>query len=558
MTPKNRPILFIMMLVAGIYIGKSCNELGITSFSSNSRITDLLDQIEYLYVDSIDRSSLENAAVQAIIEELDPHSFYFSEEELAEMAEPMKGGFEGIGVEFLIQNDSLMVVTALPGGPSESAGIRAGDRIIKVDTLEISGPDLTNNQVVKLLKGKGGTVVNLQLIRGNSREVYEVEIIRARIPIHSIVASILLDNEIGYIKIIRFSATTSDEFKSALVTLENKGAHSFVIDLRGNGGGYLLAATDMIDRFLQEGLPIVYTEGKSSPRYTYSSKYDGEYAQFPIVVLIDESSASASEIFAGAMQDNDRGLIIGRRSFGKGLVQEEFPVEDEGALRLTTARFYTPSGRAIQKPYGEGIDYHEDHADRLESGEFYSLDSIRVTDSIAYKTSLGREVFGGGGITPDIFIPLDSTENNRALAELVWSGALRDAAFEWVDVNRIRLDKMSSSVELGSSDLWNHPTLGGLARIASASKEQNLETPKWNFEEEERIMKRFLAQVSRNMFGEAAYYLVLSEGDQFIDRAIYELLERSRFQLRDGRLYLLPANADTLISESFNLTPHGF
>jgi len=558
MTPRNRPILFVLMLLAGVYIGKSCNELGVPSFSSNSRITNLLDQIEYLYVDSIDRSSLEEAAVQAIIKELDPHSYYFSEEELAQMAEPMEGGFEGIGVEFLIQNDTLMVVTALPGGPSESAGIRAGDRIVKVDTLEISGPDLTNQKVIKLLKGAGGTKVDLVLIRSNSHVEYEVEIVRARIPIHSVVAAILLEDEIGYIKIIRFSATTSDEFKTALVALQRNGAESFVIDLRGNGGGYLRATTDMIDRFLPEGLPIVYTEGKSSPRYTYSSMYDGEYSQFPMVVLIDESSASASEIFAGAMQDNDRGLIIGRRSFGKGLVQHEYPVEDEGALRLTIARFYTPSGRAIQKPYGEGVDYHEDHVNRLESGELYSADSIKVTDSIAYKTILGREVFGGGGITPDIFIPLDSTENNRALAELVWSGALRDAAFEWVDVNRTRLDNMSSSIELGSSDLWHHVTDGGLAQISAASKNQNLQTPRWNSEEEERIMKRFLAQVSRNMFGESAYYLVLSEGDEFIDRAIYELLERSRFQLRDGRLYLLPANADTLISESFNLTPHGF
>jgi carboxyl-terminal processing protease len=558
MMHKNRPILFILMLVVGIYIGKGCNEFGGPSFYSNSRVTDLLDQIEYLYVDSIDRYALEEAAVQAIIEELDPHSYYFSEEELASIAEPLAGGFEGIGVEFLIQNDSLMVVTALPGGPSESAGIRAGDIIIKVDTLEISGPELTNNKVIKLLKGKGGTVVNLQLLRSNSQEVYEVEIIRARIPIHSVVASILIEEEIGYIKIIRFSATTSDEFKTALVSLQMRGANAFVIDLRGNGGGYLEAATDMIDRFLPEGLPIVYTEGKSSPRYTYSSLYDGEYSHIPLVVLIDEGSASASEIFAGAMQDNDRGLIIGRRSFGKGLVQNEYHIEDEGALRLTVARFYTPSGRAIQKPYGEGIVYDQDRADRLESGELYSADSIKVTDSIAYMTSLGREVFGGGGITPDIFIPLDSTENNRALAELVWSGTLRDAAFDWVDANRITLDKMSSSVELGSSALWNDDTGGGLAQITNASKEQNNFTPRWNSEEEERIMERFLAQVSRNIFGESAYYLVLSEGDEFIDRAIYELLERSRFQLRDGRLYLLPANADTLISESFNLTPHGF
>jgi carboxyl-terminal processing protease len=331
-----------------------------------------------------------------------------------------------------------------------------------------------------------------------------------------------------------------------------------IVDLRGNGGGYLKAATDMIDQFLIEGLDIVYTEGKSSPRRTYKSLYNGEYSELPISVLIDESSASASEIFAGAMQDNDRGLIVGRRSFGKGLVQEEFEVPISGALRLTIARFYTPSGRAIQKPYGDGIDYSQDHENRMTSGELFFEDSIQAGDTTIYLTTLGRSVYGGGGISPDIFVPMDSSSANRALAELVWTGSLREGAFTWVDDNREVLSEMSSYIELGASELWKHPVDGGLAQMMKASKYMMGYWPSWTLEEESIIQERFLAQVSRNLFGEEEYYRVLADGDEFIDRALYELLEADRFRLREGRLYLLPAEADSLISHSFNIVPNGF
>ncbi|MDA0731335.1 MAG: S41 family peptidase [Bacteroidetes bacterium] len=541
MSQSKQPLVIAIALALGLMLGKGCEDGSLSSNSRvGSRISHILDQIEVLYVDSINREALVDVAVEAIVDELDPHTYYFSRAELEEMAAPMEGNFEGIGVEFIIQNDTLIVVNAIAGGPSESAGIRSGDRIVKVGDEEISGANLTNKRVMELLKGARGTKVDLSLLHSGSNEEYDVVIVRDRIPIHSVVASFILEENVGYIKVIRFSATTASEFAEAMHDLEQEGANSVIVDLRANGGGYMSAATDMIDRFLDQGLGIVYTEGKASPRRDYISKYDGEYRSWPIAVLIDESSASASEIFAGAMQDNDRGLIVGRRSFGKGLVQEEFEVpnsnEGSGALRLTVARFYTPSGRAIQKPYGEGIDYEHDYEDRLQSGELFLNDSIIKTDSVVYRTLFGREVFGGGGITPDVFIPLDSTSGYRALAELVWTGVLRDAAFKWVDAHR------GERVSI-TSDNWLDSQTGGMASIKSVAKEQGTVWPQKSSEEGrlqiERIMNRFYAQVARDLYGDNAYYQVLIHGDEFTSRALYELLQNDRFKVRDGGVYLL-------------------
>lgn len=541
MSQSKQPLVIAITLALGLMLGKGCEDGSLSNNSRvGSRISHILDQIEVLYVDSINREALVDVAVEAIVDVLDPHTSYFSRAELEEMAAPMEGNFEGIGVEFIIQNDTLIVVQAIAGGPSESAGIRSGDRIVRVENEEISGADLTNKRVMELLKGARGTKVDLSLLHSSSNEEYNVEIVRDRIPIHSVVASFILEEHVGYIKVIRFSATTAAEFAQAMHDLEQDGATSVIVDLRANGGGYMSAATEMIDRFLDQGLGIVYTEGKASPRRDYVSKYDGEYRNWPIAVLIDESSASASEIFAGAMQDNDRGLIVGRRSFGKGLVQEEFEVpnsnEGSGALRLTVARFYTPSGRAIQKPYGEGIDYENDYEDRLQSGELFLNDSVIKMDSVVYRTLFGREVFGGGGITPDIFIPLDSTIGYRALAELVWTGVLRDAAFKWVDAHR-------GEVVSRTSDNWLDSKTGGMASIKSAAEDQGTVWPKKSSEEGkiqiERIMNRFYAQVARNLYGDNAYYKVLINGDDFTARALYELLQKDRFKVQDGGVYLL-------------------
>lgn len=561
-----QPLIIALTLAAGLLIGRGCDDVSVHSSHKNNRIAHILDQIEFLYVDSIDRESLIDVAVQSIIEELDPHTNYFSREEIEENTVLMEGNFEGIGVEFIIQDDTLMVVNAILGGPSESAGIKAGDRIVEVGGESISGKDLDNDRVMKLLKGPRGTKVELGLLRNdhigddldsNFVDRFEVIIERAKIPIHSVVASFVLENKVGYIKVIRFSATTASEFEKAMTDLELQGATSVIVDMRGNGGGYLHAATDMLDRFLDEGLGIVYTEGKASPRIDYNSSYDGEYSNWPIAVLIDESSASASEIFAGALQDNDRALIVGRRSFGKGLVQEEFPVPNPisgaGALRLTVARFYTPSGRAIQKPYGEGVDYDQDYQERIDSGELFLQDSIHNSDTLTFRTSLGRKVYGGGGITPDIFIPLDSSQFNRALAELVWTGALRDAAFTWVDFHR---DENLEENLSETSPIWTDKNTGGMATIKNTAIRQGTVWPEKlseeGREEIERIMIRFFAQVVRNIKGENAYYKVRTAGDEFVERALYELLKEGRFGTREGRVYLL-LNDSTITDQTLNM-----
>jgi len=561
-----QPLIIALTLAVGLLLGRGCNDTSVNSLQKDNRISHILNQIEVLYVDSIDRESLIDVAVQSIVQELDPHTNYFSREEILANTSLMEGNFEGIGVEFIIRDDTLMVVNAIPGGPSENAGIKSGDRIVEVGGESISGQDLNNDRVMKLLKGPRGTKVDLGLIRnGHAWDetgttlggVFKVTIERERIPIHSVVASFLLENKVGYIKVIRFSATTALEFESSMKDLAQKGATSVIVDIRGNGGGYLRSATDMIDRFLDEGLGIVYTEGKASPRIDYTSSYNGEYSSWPIAVLIDESSASASEIFAGALQDNDRGLIVGRRSFGKGLVQEEFSVPNAisgaGALRLTVARFYTPSGRAIQKPYGEGVDYDQDYQDRIESGELFLEDSIQPTDTVTYRTLLGRKVYGGGGITPDIFIPLDSSQTNRAMAELVWTGALRDAAFTWVDLHRAEgLENNLSE----SSSIWTNKTKGGLSAIKFAAEKQGTVWPDKSNEEGreeiERIMIRFFAQVIRNVKGDNAYYKVRTAGDEFVERALYELLEEGRFGTREGRVYLL-LNDSVLTDQTLNI-----
>ncbi|HHZ96735.1 MAG TPA: PDZ domain-containing protein, partial [Flavobacteriales bacterium] len=464
--------------------------------------------------------------------------------------------FEGIGVEFIIKDDSLMVVSVIEGGPSEKAGVLDGDRIVEVGEVEVSQEKLDNKRVMKLLKGERGTRVELGLVRSGSFEHVNVEIERDRIPIYSVVASFVLENEVGYIKINRFSATTAIEFEKAMNEIELEGVNSLIIDLRSNGGGYLNPAVDMIDLFLNKDEEILYTEGNAVARKNYLSRVDGEYKDWPLAIIIDENSASASEIFAGAMQDNDRAIILGRRSFGKGLVQEEYDVPGAGALRLTIARFYTPSGRAIQKPYGKDVNYEHDQIDRFDSGELYFEDSIKVADTVIFRTKLGRPVFGGGGITPDIFIPINNPGSNAVLSELVWTGAIRDAAFSWIDLHRNELpDNLSES-----SKIWMDINKGGKATIKRVVAEMEMVWPESSTEEGregiERIMNRFYAQVIRIVEDDNGFYRALYEGDDAIERALYELLEERRFGSRDGRLYLLPEiepNQSDSLSQTLNI-----
>ena len=557
---NGQPLVLAVALVAGLWLGRGCggwnggeNSDSRGGFQGHwnasgdqARLLNVLHRIEDLYVDTFDRSKLVDAAIGAMLEKLDPHTVYFSGEELAAMSENMEGNFEGIGVEFIIQDDTLMVVSAIPGGPSESAGVQAGDRILEVEGAPISGPELDNRQVMDLLKGPRGTEVTLGLSRRDDR--FQVRLTRDRIPIQSVVASFVSEDSVGYVKAIRFAANTAQEFEEAMAMLEAEGANSVVVDLRGNGGGYLNAVVDMVELFLDQGDPIVYTEGKSSPRRTYKTRFRGPYADWPVAVLVDEGSASASEIFAGAVQDNDRGVVVGRRTFGKGLVQEEFPVPGSGALRLTVARFYTPTGRAIQKPY---TDYEDDFDVRLASGELYYEDSMPLVDSLRYLTPLGREVFGGGGIAPDVFVPWDSTATSAWVSEWIWTGVLRDAVFTWMDGNRDILMTCQSPGDIEALPNWRQSVVESVyAQVARDGWSGREPTE----EESAKLRHRFLAQIVRSHWGESASYEVLIQGDEGVARAFHALAKGQPFVRVRGAVSLNLTNKDI----NNNNEEHGF
>ena len=532
--PSWQPLAYAVILILGVYIGLQTgggSSNGMNMVGPRSALNGVLDRVEQTYVDPVVREELEQVALDAVLEKLDPHSLFISAEELAALAEPMEGNFEGIGVEFIIQRDTLMVVAAIPGGPSEKAGVRAGDRILTVDSVAISGPDLTNQRVMELLKGPRNTTVVVGLDRADT--VKHVLLRRDRIPIHSVVCAANLDGQRGYIKVIRFAQNTAEEFELAMATLADEGLNEVIVDLRGNGGGYLNAVVPMVESFLEEDDLVVYTEGEHVPRRTYKARRDGRWKDWDIAVLVDESSASASEIFAGAIQDHDRGPVIGRRTFGKGLVQEEFSIATLGALRLTVARFYTPTGRAIQRPYGEDVDYGDDYFARYERGELFHQDSIATVDSLTYTTPAGKVVHGAGGITPDVFVALDTIRWSGYLSDLSWTGTLRDAAFAYVDANRAAAESQAQSAGEG---LESDALLAFLIEYAEA---EGISPPDdWTDEERSELSDRMAAQVIRNVAGEDAYYTFLSRSDEAVDEATHWLENKSRMAIVDGRLTL--------------------
>ena len=533
-TPSWQPLAYAVILILGVYIGLQTgggSSNGLNMVGPRSALNGVLDRVEQTYVDPVVREELEQVALDAVLEKLDPHSLFISAEELAALAEPMEGNFEGIGVEFIIQQDTLMVVAAIPGGPSEKAGVRAGDRILTVDSVAISGPDLTNQRVMELLKGPRNTTVVVGLDRADT--VKHVLLRRDRIPIHSVVCAANLDGQRGYIKVIRFAQNTAEEFELAMETLAQQGLSEVIVDLRGNGGGYLNAVVPMVESFLEADDMVVYTEGEHVPRRTYKARRDGRWKDWDVAVLVDESSASASEIFAGAIQDHDRGPVIGRRTFGKGLVQEEFSIATLGALRLTVARFYTPTGRAIQRPYGEGVDYGDDYFARYERGELFHQDSIATIDSLTYVTPAGKVVHGAGGITPDVFVALDTVRWSGYLSDLSWTGTLRDAAFAYVDANRAEAERQAQSAGEGlESDAL-------LAFLIEYAEGEGISPPaEWTEAERSELSDRMAAQVIRNVAGEQAYYTFLTQGDDAIERAAYWLENKSRMGIVDGRLTL--------------------
>jgi carboxyl-terminal processing protease len=526
-TKKNNPFLplyFALVLAAGVGLGyfftfhtdAKANTNGYHT-RTNSRINNLLDYIEMQYVDTVNRENLENKTIVSMLKSLDPHSDFIPASDFSAVNEPLEGNFDGIGVEFNIINDTIRVVNPIIGGPSEKLGIKAGDKIIKVNDKNVAGIAITNKQVFEKLRGKSGTQVKVSVKRSSQIKLIDFDITRGKIPIYSIDVAYMLTPQIGFIKISRFAGTTYEEYLNAFNVLSKKGMKKLVLDLRGNGGGFLKTAVDLADEFLTSGLQIVYTEGKSHPKKIYTATSKGGFENNDLVVLIDEGSASASEIVAGALQDNDRATIIGRRSFGKGLVQDQLDLPDGSAIRLTIARYYTPTGRCIQKPYDKSLDdYYNEEIDRFEHGELYSADSIKVDKTKQYRTPGGKVVYGGGGIVPDIFVPLDTLKYSHSTNRLYNSGALNAFAFEYADAHRVQLtlryknaEQYVSQFAINSNvitELKNYLQKNKLSMTVSSS-ENGLST----------LLK---ALIGRTLFDKDAYYPVLYSNDAAIQKSI--------------------------------------
>ena len=439
------PLMMALCIIIGIVIGTfyanrfSGNRLNIINSGSN-RLNNLLHIINDQYVDSVNIDNLVEKAIPQILRELDPHSVYISAKDVQTANDDLKGSFSGVGIEFTIRKDTIHIENVIKDGPAEKSGLLSGDKIVSIDGKPFVGKIVTNEEAMHRLKGKKGTTVRIGVKRYGEKTVKNFTVTRDDITTKSISAAYMLDDDTGYIKIKNFGEKTYAEMLVALTELSYNGFTNLVIDLRDNTGGYLQSATQMVNEFLPKDRIIVYTEGRNSPRMNYKSDGRGSYQDIPLVVLIDEASASASEIFAGAIQDNDRGTIIGRRSFGKGLVQQQINFPDGSMIRLTIARYYTPSGRCIQKPYtpGDELQYDQDLLSRFQHGEFFSQDSIKHTGP-AYHTSIGRTVYGGGGITPDIFIPEDSTNMTSYYKEAAMSGLILQFAYTYTDENRHKL-----------------------------------------------------------------------------------------------------------------------
>ncbi|MBO7138610.1 MAG: S41 family peptidase [Bacteroidaceae bacterium] len=443
------PLLIAIGTIIGIFIGTfytshfSGGRINIIN-TGTSKVGYLLQLIDNNYVDTVDMNTLVEDAMPQILSELDPHSSYFGPKEAEESVEDLKGSFSGIGVQFTIEKDTVNVMSVIHGGPSEKVGILAGDRIVTADTVSLVG--LESEDVMKLLRGEKGSKVKLGIKRHGTANLQDFTVVRGDIPVVSVDAFYMMDDDqTGYIHVKNFGEQTYAEMLVALANLNMEGMKQLIVDLRGNRGGYMHIAIQMVNEFLPAGKLIVYTEGRKSPREEFHSDGRGSFQKLPIVVLVDEGSASASEIFAGAIQDNDRGTIVGRRTFGKGLVQQPMEFRDGSVVRLTVARYYTPSGRCIQKPYekGHGEEYENELIMRYERGEFFSQDSIHQ-EGEQYQTSIGRIVYGGGGITPDVFIPEDTTDVTSYYREAVFTGLIRQFAFAYSDENRAKLTSLQT------------------------------------------------------------------------------------------------------------------
>lgn len=535
------PTITIVFLLIGFLIGNSVSHKAEAQqinwarlLAPQSKVDQLLQMMNSSYVDAIDVDSITEEVMEVLVEKLDPHSAYIPKKDLEMVNSELSASFSGIGVQFNIQNDTVCIVAVIPGGPSEGIGVLAGDKIIFVDDSVFTGKGMNNEKVMHTLRGPKGTQVKLSIKRNGTPELLNYVITRGDIPIHSVDASFIMKPGIGYIKVNKFSETTYDEFMSALAKLKAEGATSYIVDLRENSGGYMDQTIKMANEFLRTGQMIVYAEGRAYPRFEAKANGLGRFKDAELVVLINEFSASASEIFAGAMQDNDRAVVIGRRSFGKGLVQQQIPFSDGSAVRLTVARYYTPSGRCIQKPYtlGDQLDYEKDLLERFEHGEFYSEDSIHYQDTTKYYTAGGRVVYGGGGILPDIFVGRDTTLLTPFYNKCVNMAYTYQFAFQYTDKHRKELKKFKDWQSLERHLLRNN-ILGEFLRFADKKGVNAQDSTlyiysKLSFEEQVRkstpLLNRLIcAYIVRDVLDDNAFYAIFERDDEIILRALEEL-----------------------------------
>ncbi len=530
------PLLLGLAVVGGMLLGmrmngsapsiqrvSAANDAPISTVGQG-RVEEIIRYIEAKYVDGVDTEDMVNGAIQNLIGDLDPHSNYIPAKELKEINEQLEGSFDGIGIEYMILDDTIVVVTPLSGGPSEAAGIQVGDKVLTIEDSLVAGVNIDNFGIVNQLRGEAGTDVKITIKRSSESEPLPFTITRAKIPNHSVDVAYMLEDEIGYIKINRFSSQTYEEFMAGIEDLIDEGMKSLVIDLRHNPGGYLQEATQMLSQlFKEKGLLLVYTEGDHVSRSDYETKGRPFFDIQQIAVLIDEGSASASEIMAGAIQDHDRGWLIGRRSFGKGLVQEQYTLKDGSALRLTVARYYTPSGRSIQKDYGDREGYDSDVLDRYETGELMSADSISMADSLEYFTDLGRKVYGGGGIVPEIFVPLDTITMDSDYIRL--RQFVPQFAFRYKDANPTTFTEQDfetfNKTFRQDGAVWTE-FLAYASERGEEYVEQNAKDQRVT-----RELQRFMkARLAKLIYGDEAMYEVLNEGDDMVKEALEVLRSR--------------------------------
>lgn len=529
--PENRMYKLIFFLLSIVLVFPFQNSTAQETVQENQlKFARLLRLVDGYYVDSANVAKLTEDAIVHLLSELDPHSTYISKEEVDKMNEGLKGNFEGIGIQFNIYKDTLLVTATISGGPSEKVGLRAGDRIVEVEGENIAGIGLKNSDVFDMLRGDKGTEVNLKIFRRSEPELLEFKIIRDKIPIFSLDASYMLDESTGYIKLNKFSATTNEEFEDAMRKLKAQNIENLILDLRGNGGGYLKSAISIADQFLANNQLIVYTDGLHESKRDYNSTAKGFFEKGKLVILVDEGTASASEIVSGAVQDWDRGIVVGRRSFGKGLVQKPFFLTDGSMVRLTTAHYYTPSGRCIQKPYEDGVgEYRNDYFNRMSNGEMFSADSIHFDAELKHKTLVnGRNVYGGGGIMPDIFVPLDTSHHYSYLNRLRRKNITYNYVLDFIDANRETVQQEYPNFETFNKNF--EITEDAINEIVERGEKEGIEKDEASLLFVKESLKRELkAYIARDLFSQNDMYKILNGDDEVIIKALDVLSKQDTY-----------------------------